>query len=145
MSPEQKQQFVDEALEMHARGFNCAQCVAVSTCAQVGLDQDATFRLMEGFGGGMGGFTQVCGALSGAVAVVSQASSNGMEACNSKKQTYAWEKQLVEAFQERFGSTSCADLRPDEPELRMPTCNGYIAAGVELALDLMEQVQKARG
>ena len=54
MSPEQKQQFVDQALEMHARGFNCAQCVAVSTCGQVGFDQDAVFRLVEGFGGGMG-------------------------------------------------------------------------------------------
>ena len=141
MSPEQKQQFIDQALEMHARGFNCAQCVAVSTCGQVGLDQDAVFRLVEGFGGGMGGFTQVCGALSGAVAVVSQASSNGMEACNSKKQTYAWVKLLVEDFQQRFGSTSCEDLRPDEPELRMPTCNGYIVAGFEMALDMIEQVQ----
>ncbi|MDO4502445.1 MAG: C-GCAxxG-C-C family protein [Coriobacteriia bacterium] len=144
MTPEEKQQFVDQALAMHTKGFNCAQCVAVATCGQVGLDPDATFRIMEGFGAGMGGITQTCGALSGAVAVVSQASSNGMEACNSKKITYGWVGQLPWKFQQQFGSCICADIRPEEPELRMPVCNKYIAACVEMALDMIEEVKASK-
>ena len=65
------------ALEMHHNNYACSQCVACATCDLVGLDSDLMFRLMEGFGLGMGTADQTCGAVSGAVAVLSYANSTG--------------------------------------------------------------------
>ena len=57
------------AMEYHNRGFNCAQAVALPYCEEMGLDAAIVKRATEGFGAGMGGRTQTCGALSGAVFV----------------------------------------------------------------------------
>ena len=56
-----------QAMAYLEQGFNCAQAVACTLAPAIGLDVDQTFRLMEGFGGGMGGYTETCGAVSGAV------------------------------------------------------------------------------
>lgn len=54
-----------QAAEYHARGFNCAQAVACTLAPAVGLDPQVAFTLTEGFGAGMGGMTETCGALKG--------------------------------------------------------------------------------
>ena len=59
----------DLAMNYHAQGYNCAQAVAMPFCEEMGLDPNLVKRLTEGFGAGMGGRTQTCGALSGAVLV----------------------------------------------------------------------------
>ena len=56
-----------QAMAYLEQGFNCAQAVACTLAPAIGLDVDQTFRLMEGFGGGMGGYTETCGAVSSAV------------------------------------------------------------------------------
>ena len=43
-----------QAMAYLEQGFNCAQAVACTLAPAIGLDVDQTFRLMEGFGGGMG-------------------------------------------------------------------------------------------
>ncbi len=53
-----------QAAEYHARGFNCAQAVACTLAPAVGLDPQVAFTLTEGFGAGMGGMTETCGAIS---------------------------------------------------------------------------------
>ena len=68
-----------QAAEYHARGFNCAQAVACTLAPAVGLDPQVAFTLTEGFGAGMGGMTETCGAISGAVAIMGFVMSDGME------------------------------------------------------------------
>ena len=68
-----------QAAEYHARGFNCAQAVACTLAPAVGLDPQTAFTLTEGFGAGMGGMTETCGAISGAVAIMGFVMSDGME------------------------------------------------------------------
>ena len=67
-----------QAAEYHARGFNCAQAVACTLAPAVGLDPQVAFTLTEGFGAGMGGMTETCGAISGAVAIMGFVMSDGM-------------------------------------------------------------------
>ena len=68
-----------QAAEYHARGFNCAQAVACTLAPAVGLDPQVAFTLTEGFGAGMGGMTETCGAISGAVAIMGFVMSDGMD------------------------------------------------------------------
>ena len=42
------------ALEMHDKTFNCAQCVALAVADLVEVDRETLFKVMEGFGAGMG-------------------------------------------------------------------------------------------
>ncbi|MFR7749683.1 MAG: C-GCAxxG-C-C family protein [Collinsella sp.] len=68
-----------QAAEYHARGFNCAQAVACTLAPAVGLDPQVAFTLTEGFGAGMGGMTETCGAISGAVAIMGFVMSDGLK------------------------------------------------------------------
>ena len=45
---------VARALEMHDQTFNCAQCVALAVEDMVEVDRETLFKIMEGFGAGMG-------------------------------------------------------------------------------------------
>ena len=65
----------DRALEMHNRNYNCAQCVACTLAPFVGADEDLVFRATEALGGGMGGFTETCGAISGGEVIIGLACS----------------------------------------------------------------------
>lgn len=130
----------DEAVRMHylEPNGNCAQCVGCALSDVAGVSSDEAFRAMEGFGGGMGSMTQVCGALSGAVYVVGRASSAGVEARTSKAQTYGTVAALVEQFEAEFGSTQCRDLRDPDPARAKKICDGYIRHAVMLAAKALE-------
>lgn len=129
---------VERALEAHERGFNCAQCVMHACCDLAGIDEDIAFRMLEGFGGGMGNNTQTCGALSGAVAVVSYALSEGPDNPKHKFETYKVVGPLVEEFRSLAGgSTICAEIigRTGGPVLH--PCSACIADGVRLATNAL--------
>ena len=76
-----------QSAEYHARGFNCAQAVACTLAPVVGLDPQVAFTLTEGFGAGMGGMTETCGAISGAVAIMGLVKRDGKEDPPTKGQT----------------------------------------------------------
>lgn len=140
MQESEYQERVQRALGLHDKNFNCAQCVACATCDLVGLEPGQMFKLMEGFGGGMGGFDQTCGAISGGVAVLGYANSNGIDVRTSKPSTYALVSDFVDAFRQTHeGCTTCKDLRPEEPDRVKPVCNGYIAAGTRMVMDFLIQ------
>ena len=84
-----------QAAEYHARGFNCAQAVACTLAPAVGLDPQTAFTLTEGFGAGMGGMTETCGAISGAVAIMGFVMSDGMVNPKTKGQTYKLSREIA--------------------------------------------------
>ena len=76
-----------QAADYHSQGYNCAQAVACTLAPAIDMDVDQAFRLMEGFGGGMGGFSETCGAVSGAVMAAGWVKSTGRENPTSKRHT----------------------------------------------------------
>lgn len=91
--------------------FNCAQAVACTLAPAIGLDVDQTFRMMEGFGGGMGGYTETCGAVSGAVMAAGWVKSAGSENPVSKMETYQLADQMCARFKAQNGTTICSELK----------------------------------
>ena len=100
-----------QAMAYLEQGFNCAQAVACTLAPAIGLDVDQTFRLMEGFGGGIGGYTETCGAVSGAVMAAGWVKSAGSESPVSKMETYQLADQMCAHFKAQNGSTICAELK----------------------------------
>ena len=132
------------AADYHTQGFNCAQAVACALAPAVGMDADTAFRMTEGFGAGMGGMTETCGAISGAIVVLGMANSHGMEDPTSKGGTYKLSKDLVARFSAKNGTTVCRELKgigSDAGPRR--SCPGCIDDAVDLAVDILSEQIRA--
>ena len=132
---------VAEIKDKHTRGYNCAQIVLCSYAEELGIDEETLFRISEGFGAGMGGMTETCGAISGAVAIMGFAMSDGMENPKTKGQTYKLSREIAKRFGEKNTTTVCGTLKgigSDKGPLR--SCPGCIDDAVEIACDVLKQL-----
>ncbi len=128
---------VQKALDNHHKGYNCSQSVACAYADLVGIDEQSMFKLMEGFGLGMGGMFGTCGAVSGAVAVASMKHSGGnLEGPYTKAATYKIAKQIVEAFRQKNQSCVCRDIKGVETGTILRSCDGCI----EDAAAILEEI-----
>lgn len=120
-------------------GYNCAQAVACALAPEIGADTEACYVLSEGFGGGMGGHTETCGAISGGVMALGQVSSGGTALSGTtKKRTYELTRELVERFGAKNGSTICCELKGagcDHGPLR--SCPGCIEDAVKITAKII--------
>ena len=108
---------IKKTIELHDKGYNCAQAVACAYCDLVGMDEQTALRATEAFGAGMGGMQATCGAVSGAVFLAGLKNADGVvEAPKSKAATYKLSKTIVEAFQKKHGTTVCCELKAKDPE-----------------------------
>lgn len=120
-------------------GYNCAQAVACALAPEIGADTEACYVLSEGFGGGMGGHTETCGAISGGVMALGQVSSGGMALSGTtKKRTYELTRELVERFGAKNGSTICCELKGAGCEHRpLRSCPGCIEDAVKITAEII--------
>ena len=114
------------ALELHSMKYNCAQAVACTLAPLIGADEELCFRAAEGLGGGMGGLTETCGAVSGAAMAIGLANSNGQDDRTSKQATYRIVRKLVSDFREQNGSTLCPELKGIKTKQPLRSCDGCI-------------------
>lgn len=123
----------EHAIELHKKGYNCAQAVACTFCKEFGIDEEAMFRISEGFGFGMG-MMEMCGALSGMAMVIGLENSvgNPEKGRLTKGQTYKDVKKYVNKFKENNGSYICRELKGVETKKVLCTCDKCILDAVAL-------------
>lgn len=127
-----------EAARLHEMGYNCAQSVVCAMAPAIDLDADGAFVLAEGFGAGMGGMTETCGAISGGIMALGQAVSSGFDAPGSKGATYRLARAYCESFRSRNGSTVCRELKGVGSEAGpLRSCAGCIDDAIDLAIDVL--------
>ena len=132
---------IQRALENHKKGYNCSQSVACAFCDLVGVDEDLMFRLMEGYGLGMGNMEGTCGALTGAIAVLGMKNSTGSQQIGSKKDTYAKAKGMMEEFAEQNTSVLCKDLKGVGGRPKVRSCDGCIEDAARLLIPFFAEQQ----
>ena len=138
MTGVETEQRVERAYEFHKRGFNCAQCVACTCADIVGLDEAVAFKATEGLGGGIGGYTETCGAILGGASILGFATSDGPHNPTTKKETYRLTKQLADRFRENTGSTLCGEIKGRTGGTApLRSCDDCIADAVRITLDLL--------
>lgn len=92
-------------------GCNCAEAVICAFSDKIGLSEETCMAMACGFGGGVGGsHSEICGAVSGAVLVLSLMHPHTKTDNDGKKAVYALVKSLRERFSSIFGTTRCSDL-----------------------------------
>lgn len=127
------------AADYHAQGFNCAQSVICALAPELGLDPKTAFSLSEGFGAGMGGMSEACGAISGGIMALGQIKSSGFDAPGSKGATYRTARAYCDAFREKNGSTICRELKGVDSEAGpLRSCPGCIDDAIDLFVDALE-------
>ena len=105
-----------KAAELFLEGYNCAQAVVVAYCDVTGMEKDYAAKLFSGFGGGMGGLREVCGAVSGMFAVLSHLYGyNDPKDDEGKKVLYSQVRELADRFQEQTGSIICREILKNPP------------------------------
>ena len=126
------------AMEYHKQGYNCAQAVAMPFCQEMGLEPTLVKRATEGFGAGMGGRTQTCGALSGAIFVAGMLKADATNP-GSKLDTYPVCAKISEQFANHCGSGVCQVIKGMTGGEMLCSCNDCIAYGVQLVEELLNQ------
>lgn len=124
----------EKAIELHNKGFNCAQAVACSFAEEAGVPEEVLFSACEGFGLGMGGMEATCGAVSGAVMLAGFKNSCGdPKNPGTKASTYQLTRALTREFEEKNGSLTCKELKGVETGKMLRSCPDCIMDAVELA------------
>lgn len=152
MGPEEMK---EKALELFSRKFHCSQAVLSAGMEKLGCIEESVVKAMGLFGGGISGTGRVCGALIGAVAVVSCMYSRGN--INEKEDPRMWKlgRRLSQKFEEltaSYGGIDCRDIaRVDwgdreaarrfytEPESRRRICIELVGEMAKAVGELIEE------
>lgn len=94
--------------KLHEEGYNCSQCVTMVFDDIIDIPTDSIARISSGFGGGLGGLTLVCGAVTGMTIL------EGM--CHwhtpaDKQYVYGHVRNLAKQFEKNNGSLICSELK----------------------------------
>lgn len=124
---------VAEIKDKHTRGYNCAQIVLCSYAKELGIDEETLFRISEGFGAGMGGMMQTCGAVTAMFMALGLANSSGdLQACDTKPQTMKKVRELAAEFEKKNGSIVCRELKGIDTGKVLRSCDGCIEDGIRI-------------
>lgn len=142
------------AYQYHQTGYNCAQSVAAAFADTVGLPPEQLAAMASGFGGGVGGSrSELCGAISGGVLVLSllYPHTDGADAAG-KRAVYQKVKEFRRRFEAVFGLTCCGELlraRPGVTEknpaaLRLGVtahCDNMVVTAAEILEQMLAEEQ----
>ena len=128
--------------------FNCAQALLAAYAPGLGVDEKTAFKIASGFGGGMAGLSEVCGAVTGAFMVIGlKYGKYRPDDKRAKDRTYIKVRKFAKRFAEEHGTLICRDLigcdisteeglkRAREEQL-FSKCPGY----VESAARILEEI-----
>ncbi len=128
----------DNAKQYFAEGkYNCCQAVVCAYCDKYGGDSESVFRLAEGFGGGMGGLKETCGAVTGMFMAIGLHNSAGdqYDPRKTKAKTYKDVQNSAAAFKTICGALDCRDLKTPTDGRPIVSCERC----VETAAEILEQ------
>ncbi|PKN67298.1 MAG: hypothetical protein CVU57_02845 [Deltaproteobacteria bacterium HGW-Deltaproteobacteria-15] len=105
---------VEKAMEKFLKGYNCAQSVLYAFCEDLNLEEETALKIAGGFGGGMAGKQEVCGAVTGGIMVIGLKYGQGADDNKRAKEiAYNKTRELMDGFRERHGTCLCRELIRD--------------------------------
>lgn len=128
-----------DAVARFEKMYNCCQAVICAYCEELGMKEEDAFRLAEGFGSGMGGLKDTCGAVTGMFMTIGLKNSAGKmdDPFATKMDTYQKLLDAAEKFKEKNGSIYCRDLKTQEGPQPLPCCMKCVEDAAQI-IDEME-------
>ncbi len=117
------------------KGYNCAQAVLAAYADLFGLDEATALKIAEGFGTGMGGMGETCGAVTAAYMLIGLMNATGSPDKAVRADTYKKVREFAAAFAERHKTTVCRELKGEDgrPVVPCPVC-------IQTAAELFEEM-----
>lgn len=110
MSPEEMRQ---KAIDLFSNRFHCSQAVLAVGQEKLGKVDEAVIKAMGSFGGGIASSGNMCGALTGGIALISSIYSRSNLAEKEDPRMWTLSFKLIKKFEELtkpFGSVNCRDI-----------------------------------
>ena len=102
---------VKQSVSCYKEGFNCSQAVFSTFAVEMGMDRNTALKVSQGFGGGMGGMGETCGAVTGAFMVIGLKYGRiRADDDEAKLKTYALVQEFTKRFKARHGTIVCREL-----------------------------------
>lgn len=99
-----------KATEYFRGDYNCAQSIITTFADITGLSVSDGRKIAAGLGGGIGKTQRICGALTGAVMVISSKYYDENNPSGSKKMIYEKVSEFLNEFKKINNSTKCIEL-----------------------------------
>lgn len=101
----------EKAAMFFTDGYNCAQATAAAFAKEAEILPHTICTMMAGFGGGVAGQRELCGAVTGMVFALSVIYGNYDPLDNdAKTEMFRVTREAIDEFRTKFGTTSCAEL-----------------------------------
>lgn len=140
----------EKSLEYFNKGFNCAQSVIISFSDILDIEEENALRIASGFGGGMGGMQETCGAVTGAFMVIGFLKGKYKDGDDdSKELTNELIKEFTHKFIDKNKSINCKKLidfdlstkegkdKAVEADVFTKKCTAFISHAVELLEEIL--------
>ena len=102
---------IQKAVKLFESGFACSQAVLCAYSDLFGLNEKLALKIASGFGAGIGGSSNLCGAVSGAIMVLGlKHGATNSEDKKQKEKNYKIAKFLMEEFEKEQGTLLCKEL-----------------------------------
>jgi len=147
----------EKALSFFRNGYNCAQSVAAAFSDILTMDESALLSIATGFGAGFGRKQLTCGAVTGAIMVVSNHYFDHSAPTESKKRCYRIVREFHSRFTEKNGTDECirllgVDISSSEGYAFAEThalfstrCEGFVADSVSILEEIIAENDAADG
>lgn len=140
----------DQAVYTFKQGFNCSQAILSTFAERLGMERSEALRLATGFGGGIGGTGNICGAVSGAIMGLGLKFGISEPDKPAKARMYEKTRHYLDQFRARFGSIECRDLlgfdlsTPEgQQQAKTPgafdCCDRFVYTAAELLESMLDQ------
>lgn len=128
---------VSEAKRRHNEGYNCCQAVVCSYSDLLNMDEETAFRTSEGFGAGISGRGETCGAVCAMVMLAGLKNSGGTSK-RTKASTMGLGKAMSKKFEEWNTTCNCWELKGVKGNGGMiRSCNGCVADCARIVEDTL--------
>lgn len=102
---------VEKAGQLFKDGYNCCQAVVLAYNDIFGIDDKTAAAIASGFGGGMGRLREVCGSVSGMVAIAGMLCPADNPSDKARRtENYALVQEVAGKFRDINGSIVCKEL-----------------------------------
>ena len=146
MEERRESRYGEKAVEYFAEGYNCAQSVflAFADLYEDQVDRETAALLASGFGGGMGGLREMCGAVSGMFLAADLLYGHKLADPVTKMNLKYRLQELAGAFQKENGSYLCRELlsMPQMPGQAGSVCDRAVYSAAAILEAYMEKEKK---
>jgi len=148
-----------EAQDLYDKGFHCSQAVFFTGCQKLGKEAPEVLAALSPFGGGLGSTGDVCGCLSGALAVLGLAMGKKKPSEKDHRLMWKYAFKLVKRFEaltREYGGKRCRDIArvdwkdrhqvkiyySNGPDSRKKECLKVLGATAQALGEILEETAK---